>query len=154
MATYNHILLAADLHPEDDDPVAEKAVALAKATGAKLSIIHVVEMIYNYGGPGNHLGILEWQEELKVAAENQLRELGKRLEIPKERQHIFIGSAKDWVLQEAESLDVDLIVVGSRRRTGLTSFLLGSTAEGVLHGAKCDVFAVQVTNVAATTANA
>ena len=43
----------------------------------------------------------------------------------------------------AEQLDVDLIVVGSHGRYGL-ALLMGSTANGVLHGASCDVLAVRV----------
>jgi universal stress protein A len=38
---------------------------------------------------------------------------------------------------------MDLVVVGSHGRHGL-SLLLGSTANGVLHGAGCDVLAVRV----------
>ncbi|TNF89176.1 MAG: universal stress protein, partial [Gammaproteobacteria bacterium] len=37
----------------------------------------------------------------------------------------------------------DVIVVGSHGRHGL-ALLLGSTANGVLHGATCDVLAVRV----------
>ncbi|MEZ5528918.1 MAG: universal stress protein [Porticoccaceae bacterium] len=39
--------------------------------------------------------------------------------------------------------NVDLIVVGSHGRHGL-SLILGSTATGVLHGSQCDVLAVKV----------
>jgi universal stress protein A len=37
----------------------------------------------------------------------------------------------------------DLIVVGSHARWGL-ALLLGSTTDGVMHGADCDVLAVKV----------
>ncbi len=43
----------------------------------------------------------------------------------------------------AEELGADLIVVGSHGRHGL-ALLLGSTANGVLHGATTDVLAVRV----------
>ena len=43
----------------------------------------------------------------------------------------------------AEELGTDLIVVGSHGRHGL-ALLMGSTANGVLHGANCDVLAVRV----------
>jgi len=43
----------------------------------------------------------------------------------------------------ANEIGADLIVVGSHGRHGL-ALLLGSTANGVLHGAPCDVLAVRV----------
>ena len=43
----------------------------------------------------------------------------------------------------AQSKKVDLIVVGSHGRHGL-GLLLGATANGVLHGANCDVLTVRV----------
>ena len=43
----------------------------------------------------------------------------------------------------AEELKADLIVVGSHGRHGL-ALIMGSTANGVLHGAKRDVLAVRV----------
>ena len=42
-----------------------------------------------------------------------------------------------------KELETDLIVVGSHGRYGL-ALLMGSTANGVLHGATCDVLAVRV----------
>ena len=45
----------------------------------------------------------------------------------------------------AREQGADLIIVGSHGRHGL-ALLLGSTANGVLHGASCDVLAVRVGN--------
>ena len=44
---------------------------------------------------------------------------------------------------KAEELGADLIVIGSHGRRGL-ALLVGSTANGVLHGAVTDVLAVRV----------
>jgi len=43
------------------------------------------------------------------------------------------------VLEEAESLAADLIILGSSRRGGLARFLMGSTVREVLARARCDV---------------
>ncbi len=42
-------------------------------------------------------------------------------------------------------MDADLIVLGTHGRHGL-GLILGSTANGVLHGASCDVLAVRIDN--------
>ena len=47
------------------------------------------------------------------------------------------------VLEEVERLKADLIIVGSHGRHGVR-LLLGSTANAILHGAKCDVLAVRI----------
>jgi len=47
------------------------------------------------------------------------------------------------IIKIAEENNVDLIIVGSHGRHGL-ALLLGSTANGVLHHAKCDVLAVRI----------
>jgi len=50
-----------------------------------------------------------------------------------------IGSIIDY----ATSRDVDLIVIGTRGRTGLRRFLMGSVANGVVQHAHCPVLLVR-----------
>ena len=52
------------------------------------------------------------------------------------------GRVSSEVLFYAEQNNVDLIVKGSHGRHGL-ELLLGSIANAILHGAKCDVLAVR-----------
>ena len=51
-------------------------------------------------------------------------------------------SARHEIVRLAKEEAVDLIVVGSHGRRGLGEYL-GSTAHGVIHGAKCDVLVVR-----------
>ena len=53
------------------------------------------------------------------------------------------GVPKQEIIHIADQEQVDLIVVGSHGRHGL-SLLLGSTANSVLHYAKCDVMAIRL----------
>ncbi len=64
-----------------------------------------------------------------------------------ENQHLIFGRPESEIHRIAEEQGADLIVVGSHGRHGL-ALLLGSTANGVLHGASCDVLAVRVGEVA------
>lgn len=52
------------------------------------------------------------------------------------------GSPHEQILALADELNVGLIVMGSRGRNRFTEFLLGSTAEGVIRGAKCPVMTI------------
>jgi universal stress protein A len=69
--------------------------------------------------------------------------LCKRLQISPERLHIALGRPENEIHLLAATLRADLIIVGSHGRHGF-ALLLGSTANGVLHGAKCDVLAMRV----------
>ena len=144
MNNYQHILLAVDFS-EHGDFVAQKARYLASKYQAKLSIIHIVDNLPITDaayGPVIPFDI-DLNEELMNAAKKRLAELGKQLSIPEDRQFLEMGSAKLEIVATAEEQHADLIVLGSHGRHGF-ALLLGSTANGVLHHAKCDVLAVRL----------
>ena len=59
------------------------------------------------------------------------------------QQSVEVGSVKHEILRFAEEQDCDLIVIGAHGRHGVAT-LLGSTANAVLHGTKCDVLCVRL----------
>lgn len=144
MNNYQHILLAADFSKYGDF-VAQKAGYLASTYQAKLSVIHIVDNLpitdATYG-PVIPFDI-DLNEELMKAAKKRLAELASTLAIPADRQFLEMGNAKLEIVATAEKQHADLIMVGSHGRHGL-ALLLGSTASGVLHHAKCDVLAVRL----------
>jgi universal stress protein A len=142
MSDYNIILVAVDLSDEADE-VAAKAASIAKAQGAQLHLIHVIEPLsFAYGGD-IPIDFSTIQEEIQKQAETQLQNFCQRLSIPTTQRHLVIGRPESEIHALAERIKADLIVIGSHGRRGL-ALLLGSTANGVLHGAKCDVLAVRV----------
>lgn len=152
MGDYRHILLAVDFGSETD-AIARRALDLAQRYGARLSLIHVVDYLPPaYAGdqmlPG-YVGDLAMPEgadierKLIERAEAQLEDLARRLGVEEASRWVELGSAREGIVRMAEDNQVDLIVVGSHGRHGL-ALLLGSTANGVLHHAKCDVLAVRV----------
>src|SRR5262249_32964400 len=52
------------------------------------------------------------------------------------------GKVAEHVVQEAEALRADLVVVGTHRREGLDRLRYGSVSQGVLHGAQASVAVV------------
>ncbi|BFM16090.1 universal stress protein [Maricurvus nonylphenolicus] len=142
MAKYQHILVALDLS-EESDQVLQQAIELATNSGAKLSLAHVIEpLTFAYGGD-IPVDLTEVQEQLQVQAQEQLDKIVSNITIGTHNQHVVIGQPAAEIHRLAEEEDCDLVVVGSHGRRGL-ALLLGSTANGVLHGAKCDVLAVRV----------
>jgi len=140
--SYSTLLMAVDLSDESAT-VAERARALVAANNGTLHVIHVIEPLsFAYGGdiPMDFSGI---QEEIHEQARQQLNAFGETWGIDEDHQHIVLGRPEVEIHSMAETLGADLIVVGSHGRYGL-ALLMGSTANGVLHGATCDVLAVRV----------
>jgi universal stress protein A len=139
---YNRILLAVDL-TDESIKVANKAVALCKATGAELIILHVIESLnYAYGGDVP-IDITDIQAQLEETAKERISILEAQLDTPFQESCITQGGIESEIHRIAEEKKADLIIVGSHCRHGL-ALLLGSTANGVLHGAPCDVLAIKV----------
>ncbi len=142
MGDYTRILAAIDLSEEAGE-VATKAASLATTHNAQLHLVHVIEPLsYAYGGD-IPIDFSTIQEEIQRQAETQLNALCNKLSIPLERLHLPLGRPEHEIHALAEQLGADLIVVGSHGRHGL-ALILGSTANGILHGAKCDVLAMRV----------
>lgn len=142
MSVYNNILVAIDLHPAYDEHTAQRAVAFAKERNAKLYMIHCVENIHAYGAAQGYQLIMEVEQQLEQEARKSLNDLAANLGIPKEQQIIEMGAVQTVVLDRAKQLNVDLIIVGGHGRHGI-GLLLGSTADGIMHHAHCDVLAIR-----------
>jgi universal stress protein A len=144
MQPYQHILLATDFS-EHAVFVAERAKDLAECYHAKLSVLHVVDNLPITDSPyGPILPFdVDITEQLIAAAQAKLEQLGEKLNIPKERRWVEVGSPKAEIVRVAEAEKIDLIVLGSHSRKGL-GILLGSTASSVILHAKCDVLAVRL----------
>ncbi|MDI9245240.1 universal stress protein [Marinobacter sp. CHS3-4] len=142
MAVYQKLLVAIDL-TEEAPLVLDKAMAIAKVHAAEVALVHVVEPVgYAYGGD-IPMDLTELQDQLDKAAREQLQAYGEKHGITSDNQIVVVGRPESEIHRLSEELNTDLIVVGSHGRKGF-QLLLGSTANGVLHGAKCDVLAVRI----------
>lgn len=142
MSQYKKILVAIDLS-EDSSQVSRRAQAIAANNQAELHLIHVIEPLsFAYGGdiPMDFSGI---QDEIHQQATAQLQRFAESNDIDEHHRHIVLGKPEVEIHATAKELGADLVVVGSHGRYGL-ALLMGSTANGVLHGASCDVLAVRV----------
>ena len=142
MGEYTHILVGVDL-TEESRLVAKRACALSKAFSAKLSCLHVIEPLGLAYGGDIPMDLSTIQDQIQETAKTHLAEFAKTLNIAAEDQHLIFGRPETEMHTLASQIGADLIVVGSHGRHGL-ALLLGSTANGVLHGAPCDVLAVRV----------
>lgn len=142
MSIYKKILVAIDL-TEEAPQVLNKAVDVSKAHGAQLMLVHVVEPVgYAYGGD-IPMDLTELQDQLDKAAKDQLARYGEQYGVSADNQVVTVGRPESEVHRLSKEQNVDLVIVGSHGRKGF-QLLLGSTANGVLHGTVCDVLAVRI----------
>jgi nucleotide-binding universal stress UspA family protein len=141
--TITHILVPTDFSPPSDAALA-CARDLADKYNARLSLLHVLTSPDATG---------YWTPEVYVPARLEARErltgeAKHRAEsalTPEERNRYDVivqvraRSVADDILDFAREHDVDLIVMGTHGRRGLTHLLLGSVAEHVLRQAPCPV---------------
>lgn len=141
--SYQHILVAVDL-TDECHAVMERAQALAAASQARLSLVHVVEPLAMAFGGDVPMDLSALQQQQFDQARERLESFaGQYSELTSDHRHLAYGQPRQEIHRLAQDLSCDLIVVGSHGRHGL-ALLLGSTANDLLHGAPCDVLAVRL----------
>ena len=120
------------------------ACALACSWKASLTVLCVAE--FPPGLNPDYSVNQQYLADLLKTASSQLVDLKGRAE----RRGIAVttrvatGIPSEEVITAARAEDSDLIVVGTRGKTGLAHVLLGSTAERVIRGAPCPVLTVRM----------
>lgn len=145
MSDYENILVAIDFSAATEQ-VIKAATDLASRYQANLSLIHVVEYLPPIDFTGD-LGLAsDWianEDDLIKHSKKSLQKLATQYDLSPSSQIVRLGTPKYEINQVADEQKVDLIIVGSHGRHGLGR-LLGSTADGIMHNAHCDVLAVRV----------
>ena len=139
LGKYKKIVLATDLN-EDNRPVILAAVNKAKEQGAEFFVINVVPETASMAS----VYVPNVELELQKNAEKVMEGLAKEFGIAKDHTVVKIGAPRYDILEYANQVQADLIVLGSHGRKALASLVLGSTANAVLHGAKTDVLVVRI----------
>src|SRR5688572_7391564 len=133
------VLVPTDFSPAGKHAL-ELATSLARDGGGSLVIIHVEEPPLAYGGGALYSGVQEPdREELRKALAAVVPTDAKVPCVHK----LLVGDPAAAIIQVAESDGVDLIVMGTHGRTGLSRLLMGSVAEAVVRRAKCPVLTVK-----------
>ncbi|TGD78455.1 universal stress protein [Hymenobacter wooponensis] len=105
------------------------SAALAAGTGAELRLLHVLEP-----GPAAPTAPLNDMEIAQRLAQHREAALATGAQVT---TAIVYGDAAQEIVEEARRHPADIIVIGAHGQTGLTRFLMGSTAETVVRTASC-----------------
>ena len=135
---------------------AEKtACDLADEFGAELHVLHVLSDFFLMM-PQTAVAVMvppKVLEDVINSAEEEIQKIppptwasGKKVV-----RVVRIGSTFDTIVQYAKDNAIDLIVLGTHGRTGLSHVLLGSVAERVVQHAHCSVLTVRSDRIAKVT---
>jgi len=146
LATVERILWATDFSAASEAAWAY-VLKLADLLAAEVIMLHVVR-------PAELVGLADhpvpppkgWMERYIAPIEGELDRRRRAVEAMglRARQKIVVGAPADGIVTEAKDEQADLIVIGTRGRTGLSHILLGSVAEAVIRRAACPVLAVRI----------
>jgi nucleotide-binding universal stress UspA family protein len=139
------------LCPTDFSILSERGVELAARIAQRLdgclTLQHNLEPLsplYMTGLEALPQSIVELEAEREKDAERRLRELADSVSpATRVRGRITSGQTDAAILELAETLPADLIVLGTHGRSGLGHLFLGSVTERVIAQARCPVLAVR-----------
>lgn len=139
------LLVPTDFSP-DAGAAIEDALRLFPlvASGATIWLLYALQLPTDYGVYGtqgmSQMSFRYW-EALASSFEERLEGIGSALRKRGLKVETMVrrGYAPEAILAAADELDVDLIAMGTRGRTGLGRLVLGSTAERVVQCAPCPV---------------
>ncbi len=136
---YQRLVVALDVAASSAETVVARARQLAAS--ARVSAVHVVDESYLHYGEVTAPGVADMHERLVEESARRLAALSAAAGIAEHA--VLRGHAAQQIHRYAEQQDADAIVMGAHGRHGWR-LLLGSTANAVLHGAKCDVFCAHI----------
>jgi nucleotide-binding universal stress UspA family protein len=143
---FKHILVPVDGSSTAQLAV-EKAIGLAKAFGGRVTAIFVIDP-YPFTGVGTDFayGQAEYLSAATAEANAAIAAAKTAFEgagVSVETSVIEAHTAWRGVVQAAESVQADLIVMGSHGRSGLEKLVLGSVTQAVLSHTRLPVLVVR-----------
>lgn len=140
MIHLNRILVPTDFSGTSEAAL-RYGVALARAFKAQLHLLHVPEHPGEAAEIEYPIGLFE---NMQNAANDRLGHLLPEAEARELRPEcaMRLGKPTDEIVRYAAEHEMDLIVMGTHGREGVTRAVLGSVAEKVVRRAPCPVLAV------------
>jgi nucleotide-binding universal stress UspA family protein len=121
---------------------AGRAGELARAAGAALVLLHVIDQGHYFLEARAHHNQLEW-EDYERAAHQRLSALAAQLGHPDAETHVVLGRPRDVICSETGRDRADLIVMGTHGRSVFGKLFMGSVTESVVRSAHVPVMTVR-----------
>jgi nucleotide-binding universal stress UspA family protein len=122
----------------------EKALELARLVNAEIFLLHVIYTPEFFWGFNSPYGEPKSVDELKHNAELTLDSTMKDLKIDVPLHKILEeGHPVKIIEKEAESLGIDIIIMGTHGYGSFAGSVMGSVSQRVIHNVKCPVMVVK-----------
>lgn len=146
MIAIKHVLVATDFSAPSETAL-NYARAMARAFGAKLHVMHVFEPLWItsadvVGGGVSLAGMIQGLEDSARKQLNDAVTEEDRRELHADAVLLTSESPAREIADYASQQKVDLVVIGTHGRSGLSRMLIGSVAEKVVRLAPCPVLTV------------
>jgi len=135
---FDNLLVPTDLS-EASSHALSYAIALAKLIGASVHVLHVMELL-------EAVGERETIDKLEVMVKTKLEAMAEAANGMSEKTHchaIKRHHATEGILDFVDENDIDIVIMTTHGRTGLTRFLWGSVAERIVRECSAPVIAAR-----------
>lgn len=122
------------------------ALDLAKKYDSKLTVVTCIGKYYSgFWYVDNRLAALDFKRQYKAVKTEleELEDLSKKSNVSISTRILDTAKITNTLASYAKSQKIDLIVMGSHGRTGLSKMVLGSVANGVLQTVGCPILVVK-----------
>lgn len=139
---FKSILVPVDLaETEASSQALERAIDLARISNGHLRLIYIRSVM-----PVTYMEFVpqSFDTEQQTECEQKIAEIAAKVPLPSENVSAVVrmGSVYNEVLDEAEKMDADLIVIGSHRPS-MATYLLGSNASAIVRHAHASVLVIR-----------
>jgi nucleotide-binding universal stress UspA family protein len=147
----HHILVGVDGSPLAET-ILSYVTALAKNTGADVTLIHVVHVSEEMRKNEAYRFLQPSLEQAKTNAHDYLHRLARQLSDAGVKTHnrVLVGAAAAEIVHCAEQEGMDLIALATHGRSGLQRWFYGSVAEKVLHTTRTPLLLIRPAEELAT----
>jgi nucleotide-binding universal stress UspA family protein len=142
------IVVGVDFSPSSERAL-EEAFRLAMAPDASIHLAHVAsgtatDLVLDMLEGERRVDFDEAQRHLEGYGRSRAAAAG--FPVARVHAHVRLGSPAHELVELANLVDADLVVVGTHGRTGLGRLLVGSVAEAAVKKARCPVLVVREKN--------
>ena len=145
MIALTEILVATDFS-EPSEVALNYGRDLARAYGATLHVLHVIEDMLTFYGADVGFALADAEQNIESAVLRELDSTIARVDSDSSSVHAAVTRGTNVahaITEYAKDNAVDLIVVGTHGRGAVSRFLMGSVAERVVRSAPCPVLTVR-----------
>jgi nucleotide-binding universal stress UspA family protein len=152
---FRRILAAVDPKPNDKSrnalnvKILQLATSLADLDDSELHVIYVrpdwTDWVSPRSNGGDSRELIQYQREIETLQQRMLSDIIDPFRNQDQIDHVHLlkGSPADQISRLADELKIELLVMGTVCRTGVSGFLIGNTAETVLNQVNCSVLTIK-----------